>query len=165
MSWLNATVKDRYIEFRRALRDLPEVLEHGQPLRRDYYVYVHKDQDGNIFYVGKGTGKRAWSQERDDVWHRYVKEKLSGRYEVEIIRDELDEEEALELENEIMSLHGDRLLNHIRPSGGLNVTVSIDKDQIRLEGPTISNGMKIDWEPNDRYWVLRDANKAVCCSY
>jgi hypothetical protein len=46
MSWLNATVKDRYIEFRRALRDLPEVLEHGQPLRRDYYVYVHKDQDG-----------------------------------------------------------------------------------------------------------------------
>jgi hypothetical protein len=38
--------------------------------------------------------------------------------------------------------------------------VSIDKDQIRLEGPTISNGMKIDWEPNDRYWVLRYANKA-----
>jgi len=24
-------------------------------------VYVHKDLEGNIFYVGKGCGQRAWS--------------------------------------------------------------------------------------------------------
>ena len=70
-------------------------------MRQDYYVYVHKDPDGKVFYVGKGTGKRAWSQDRDRVWHRYVSEKRGGQYEVQIIKNELNEEEALELENEL----------------------------------------------------------------
>lgn len=31
---------------------------------RRFYVYAHEDKSGNIFYVGKGTGRRAWSPDR-----------------------------------------------------------------------------------------------------
>ena len=47
------------------------------PKCREFYVYAHRDNKGAIFYIGKGTGKRAWSQDRHPVWHRYVKERLN----------------------------------------------------------------------------------------
>ena len=28
-------------------------------MKNDYYVYLHKTLDGEVFYVGKGRGKRA----------------------------------------------------------------------------------------------------------
>jgi len=134
--------------------------------RQDYYVYVHKDPDGNVFYVGKGAGQRAWSQDHDAVWHRYVSEKLGGRYEVEIIKSELKEEEALELENELMLKHGDRLLNLGKPVGAMTVNVSIDdKGKLNFESvsqPSAANttDRTTRWEEQSRYWELRKSNKA-----
>jgi HIRAN domain-containing protein len=135
--------------------------------RQDYYVYVHKDPDGNVFYVGKGTGQRAWSQDnRDAVWHRYVSEKLGGRYEVEIIKNELKEEEALELENEVMLKQGDRLLNLGKPVGAMTVNVSIDKEG-KLKFETISQpsnanstDSKTKLEETEHYCELKKNNKA-----
>ena len=54
--------------------------------RRDFYVYVHKDLEGKIFYVGKGTGKRGAAKARNAYWKRYVEEHLGGNFEVEIVK-------------------------------------------------------------------------------
>lgn len=65
----------------------------------NYYVYVHKDNNGNIFYVGKGRNKRAWSKtDRSKGW----KEISDLGYSVEIHLSNLSEKEALLKENELI---------------------------------------------------------------
>ena len=48
--------------------EIPGLLEPAadadQKHPRRYYVYAHLDSSGQIFYVGKGTGRRAWSTDR-----------------------------------------------------------------------------------------------------
>ena len=158
--WSNKEAKQRYIEFRRAVGDLPDLLNYGAPRQRNYYVYVHKDEDGKVFYVGKGTGKRAWSQDRDTVWHRHVKERLGGRYNVEIVKNELDEDEALLMENEVMLAHGDRLLNFAKAIGGVSFEVTINQEKPQVERVWLPNHKDIDLEENTRYWKLRENNSA-----
>lgn len=34
----------------------------GDSASRKFYVYFHKDKSGKVFYVGKGTGPRAYSR-------------------------------------------------------------------------------------------------------
>lgn len=81
--------------------------------RNNYYVYFHTDKDGNVFYVGKGTGKRAWrgTGERHHIWQRYVAEHLNGEYDVQIYRDGLTEDQALDLEQDREIHYGDALVN------------------------------------------------------
>lgn len=88
-----------------------------------FYVYVHKDEAGRIFYVGKGTEQRAWSEDRDANWHRYVKERSNGNYTVEIVQDGLYENNALMLENELMSENSDTLVNLVNWSRRSNYEV------------------------------------------
>lgn len=75
-------------------------------MRQDFYVYVHRDTAGNLFYVGKGTGQRAWSKSRHKIWHKYVDDRLGGRYEVEIYRDNLSEIEAERIEEDLIERYG-----------------------------------------------------------
>jgi tetratricopeptide (TPR) repeat protein len=82
-------------------------------MTRNYYVYFHKDSGGNIFYVGKGTGKRAWSLDRDQVWTKYVNDRLCGKFSVEIHKDDLTEDEALHLENGLINEYGSNLVNWV----------------------------------------------------
>ena len=104
-------------------------------MRNDYYVYFHRDGAGNIFYVGKGTGRRAWSANRHSVWQKYVAEHLGGKYSVEIFRDGLIESDADALEGQLIAQFGDQLVNWINPS------------------------RKFDYEVLETYHRLRDANK------
>ena len=62
---------------------------------KEYYVYIHYLVDNKeIFYVGKGTGKRAWSKSsRSLEW----KEKTKNAYNVWIIKTFHSEEEAFQL--------------------------------------------------------------------
>ena len=46
--------------------------EADQTAPRGSYVYGHVDANGVLFYVGNGTGRRAWSDDRHHLWHRYV---------------------------------------------------------------------------------------------
>lgn len=85
------------------------------PPRRDFYVYEHRDANGQAFYVGKGTGRRAWSRDRTREWRRYVSERLRDEYVVAIVADELTHEAAIAIEAATIAAHGPRLVNWINP--------------------------------------------------
>lgn len=64
-----------------------------------YYVYYHTDVLGNAFYVGKGSGDRAYSKvNRSAEWYRIA----DCGYEVNFYATDLLEVQALELETEII---------------------------------------------------------------
>ena len=69
-----------------------------------YYVYQHFDNNGNLFYVGKGTARRAFNgvgggkSGHSDKWFEVAK----LGYSVKILKDNLTNDEALALETETM---------------------------------------------------------------
>ena len=61
-----------------------------------YYVYKHYDFNGELFYVGKGSNKRAWcKQGRSLEWQ----ERATNGFTVEIVAENLQERDALHLEH------------------------------------------------------------------
>lgn len=68
----------------------------------DYYVYYHINPlTKDIFYVGKGTKNRAYTlSSRGKHWINYVNK--YGIPEVEIVQSNLSEEQALELEKQLI---------------------------------------------------------------
>lgn len=86
----------------------------------NFYVYCHYDKDGTVFYIGKGTGQRAWSKDRHSIWHKYVDERLNGEYTVGIVEDELTENEAYQLEAELIEEYGENLVNWVNPARGFD---------------------------------------------
>ena len=79
----------------------------SEGVKRGYYVYVHKDHaTGEVFYVGKGDGQRAWKTEsRHYKWHEKVASLTNG-WDVEIVKKDLSEIEAFELEAELVEQYG-----------------------------------------------------------
>lgn len=68
---------------------------------KNFYTYLHKKPCGEIFYVGKGKGKRAWDkQHRNHLWQDVV---LQYGYVVEIIDNNISESQALECEQFLIS--------------------------------------------------------------
>ena len=75
------------------------------------YVYIHYRKDnGKPFYVGKGTNRRAWgANPRTEQWHTIVE---NHGYDVSIFKDGLTDDEAFELEKQIISQIGlENLIN------------------------------------------------------
>ena len=72
-----------------------------------FYVYTHrKATTGEIFYVGKGHGRRAWLRtDRSAHWRNIV---TKHGLTVEIVADGLQEWYAFELECDLIALHGRR---------------------------------------------------------
>jgi len=64
----------------------------------DFYVYLHLDTHNNkVFYVGKGTSRRAWQTSgRNPKWLKVVEN--CPNYQVFIIEKNLPEDVALGLE-------------------------------------------------------------------
>jgi len=64
----------------------------------DYYVYLHRRLDtSEVFYIGHGNNKRAYSKERNKDWLKTVE--VSDGYSVEFIADSLSKIEAKAIEN------------------------------------------------------------------
>jgi hypothetical protein len=74
-------------------------------IMKNFYVYIHrKATTGEVFYVGKGVGDRAYIfSTRSDWWKRVVQK---HGVIVEIVSDNLQEWYAFELESDLISLYG-----------------------------------------------------------
>jgi hypothetical protein len=68
----------------------------------DYYVYIHIGlKSGAVFYVGKGRTIRATSKTKRSLkWKEKVKEE--GGYSVKLIHENLNESEAMRLEENLV---------------------------------------------------------------
>ena len=63
--------------------------------RDTYYVYEHiRNDTGQIFYVGKGLGKRAFSKHHRNRHWNFVVDKANG-YTVNFLKENINEELAL----------------------------------------------------------------------
>lgn len=73
-----------------------------------YYVYEHVRPDrGEVFYVGKGFGRRANQMKQRNRYHLFIQEKmvrLGTCVEVRIVADRLTEAEAFQLERERIAI-------------------------------------------------------------
>lgn len=70
-----------------------------------YYVYLHRKSSNNeVFYVGKGKGRRAWDTwGRNSHWQNTVSK---HGFFVEIVAVDLQEWYAFELETELIDYYG-----------------------------------------------------------
>jgi hypothetical protein len=100
---------------------------------KSFYVYAHYNNDTNEFpfYIGKGKGSRAYNKtQRSELW----KEKASNGLLVKILKDNLTENEAYDLEIKLIKQYGRILyengtLVNIAPGGGLENTSKKDVPQ------------------------------------
>jgi predicted GIY-YIG superfamily endonuclease len=85
----------------------------------NYYVYIHANQDGKVFYVGKGSGRRVYSMnDRSYEWHE-EQQKHDGLL-MKIVRRFSTETEAYAYEKELVAQYrkdGAKLVN--KSDGGL----------------------------------------------
>lgn len=87
---------------------------------KKYYVYIHrKATDGAVFYVGKGSGSRAWNKtHRSEYWKRvFDKHGLK----VEIVYSFVNEICALSFERALIKFYGRENLCNLS-DGGLGVS-------------------------------------------
>lgn len=110
-----------------------------------YYVYLHKKPNGEVFYVGKGKGSRAYSPHgRNPYWKAVVNK---HGYFVEIVQSGLQEWYAYELE-ELLTYYyglkqdGGTLVNLCYGGGGNNGYLFTDdvKSKISEKVSGIANG-------------------------
>lgn len=121
-----------------------------------FYVYVHKRAtDGSVFYVGKGSGKRAWHVSgRNDWWKKTV---AKHGFTVEVCQSEMSESSAFLLERWLIAKfrHEKEKISNISDGG---------------DGPSgfgrvvyCSNGMKFDSLPECRDFIISKGFKAASC--
>lgn len=79
-----------------------------------YYVYLHRDLQGQIFYVGKGAGDRyKRKNNRSRKWQEIAKNGFTS----EIVQSDLSEQVALTLEQELITKHSTTVVNISRSIG------------------------------------------------
>jgi len=92
-----------------------------------FYTYIHLNKDNKPIYVGKGTGKRAYSK-------RDYKE----QYTVKIVEDNVTEEQALDLEELLIAQIGIDNLYNKRPKGGFSKALKADYTNLKKQVASLS---------------------------
>jgi hypothetical protein len=72
----------------------------------NFYVYAHIDDNGKVFYIGKGKGRRAWRYDsRGPYWEKYTKK---HGLTVKILFNGLSEDHAFAVEKQQIAKYGRR---------------------------------------------------------
>lgn len=127
------------------------------------YVYGHYTLDGRLFYIGKGTGKRAWiAYNRNSHWNR-VKNKHG--IEIRILKDELTDEQAYKYEQELILLERENphcYLTNISDGGEYPPPFSKGNkwDASSIEKREITKKHRYETDATYRE-MLKEANKKV----
>ena len=95
-----------------------------------YYVYLHRrGTDNEVFYVGKGKGRRAWhTWGRNKHWRNSVDK---HGFFVDIVVDDLQEWYAFELETQLIDYYGRKdqgygiLVNKVAGGSGVGYTAGL----------------------------------------
>lgn len=128
-------------------------------IQRIFYVYVHKRKtDNTIFYVGKGTGNRSFSDESRNVWWSRIVKKSNG-FIPEIIYFDLTEQESFKKERELILSIGLANLCNITEGGCGGDTLTRNPNILEI-GKKISNKCIGDLNPNKgmgyyKRWILK----------
>ena len=101
-----------------------------------YYIYQHRSVDTNeIFYIGKGKGRRFCNQsKRSEYWKNYV---AKHGFVPEIIKDGLDEELAFLAEAECIDAYkrrGIKLINLTNGGEGASGYKHTEKHKAKMVG-------------------------------
>jgi hypothetical protein len=113
-------------------------------MAKDTCVYLHKKPNGEVFYVGIGNIKRPFWKFRDNPhWNNVVKK--YPNYIIEIISQDLDWENACELETKL-------ILEYKRKIDGGNLC------NITLGGDG-AKGLKHSEETKEKLRALSTGNK------
>jgi len=104
-----------------------------------FYVYSHIDNKGKCFYIGKGSGRRAYhSKGRTEYWG----EKAKNGYKVLILVSNLTEEKAYELEWKFGEQIGWENLVNQRIELGCGVSAATYKQETRDKISKVHKGLK-----------------------
>lgn len=101
-----------------------------------FYVYLHLKPSGEVFYVGKGSGKRAWSRNLRNRHWKYVV--AYHGFVVQIHTDKLTEDQAFELEIQLIKRYrkAGKLANVTDGGGGVSgshVNLGVPKTESHKE--------------------------------
>lgn len=133
-----------------------------------WYVYIHKTNEGNVYYVGKGTGNRCKSLKRSPE-HQNVR--INFGMNIEIIYYTYDEHDAYEKEKQFIKFYHTSILDKDRVIfacnkdwGGQAFCVS---DEAKVRGRIKSNNHPIHIELGiklGKMWKGRKRSKEQCLS-
>lgn len=113
------------------------------------YVYVHETLDGKVFYVGKGSGDRAWAKHgRGKQWKDYTR---CVEFVARIIKDGLTDSQAIELESELFNKYRSQLINTVDP---------IIQAILRIGADVLSRVYYDESSPTCLRWSNHPLNKA-----
>jgi hypothetical protein len=122
-----------------------------EDIERGYYVYLHRDRATQCpFYVGKGKGSRGYDTEaRHPDWHKKVKTLPAG-FAIEIVKNDLSEEEAYDLERELIRKYGKLsdgtgTLVNVTDGGSLDFGEASVEVGIELP-PELADAIRADYE-------------------
>lgn len=99
-----------------------------------FYVYIHRRKTtGEVFYIGKGRRRRAWSSSGRNKHWGYVAKKHG--FTVEIYASNLQEWYAFELEKDLIAYYG-----RVQDKTGVNSSAlfSKKKRQASVKGWSLS---------------------------
>lgn len=121
-----------------------------------FYVYIHRKADNNeVFYVGKGKGKRAHSKHGRNRWWNSVVEKHGFVYE--IVEQQLSEQSAFDLEIELIKFYrecGHKLCNMTDGGEGMSGNVASAETRAKLSARFKGREFSQEWRQK-----LSDARK------
>jgi hypothetical protein len=122
-------------------------------MQEKYYVYLHRALDtGEVFYIGKGSGDRAYRKNNRNV--RWQAKAKSG-FTVEIIQHFATDNAALAYEKELITQHKNTLTNSLVASSNvLHLDFNYFNDLLYLNPESPSY---LSWKVHRRK-VLKDAH-------